>query len=220
MGWRDIAGEHADVFRSKVLTALAQAYEENCQRFAPEDLGDNNITFGVNVSQNFRFLLAQELDGIAGLSVRHPRNSFVVETGGGHIVHFYKAPPGVFDLGALRFDSSATQIELVRENSEQLAFDLRQTTEPGSSSSHIVVVHFGDPDEGFRRADVGAPLLSSTEGLQWAWTECLSELAFSNQNRPEWEHGQGLEEIDVDFGLRLRDNDEGEDDVSRGQLRG
>jgi hypothetical protein len=206
--WREIMGPQAEDLRQAILRAITDAYAENCQRFHPEDLGDNNITFGVAVSQNLRFLLELALDGRPDLEILRPRNSFVVVVAGGYQVHFYKAPPGVFDVRQLRFDASATQQELVESNAEQLAWRFDDTDATGGDAEHLVIVHFGDPIEGFCRADVGAPLESPTDGLQWDWVECLSNPA--DEILQPWTNGVGdSDEEDEDFGLRLR---EGEDD--------
>jgi hypothetical protein len=214
MHWeRTMGAGRAQWLRKTILRALEEAYDENCRRFAPEDLGDNNITFGVAVSQNLRFLLERALEGATGIAISRPQNSFVVVVDGIYRLHFYKAPPGIFDVRSLRFDASKTQLALVQENADQLAFRF-DATDDGSSDGepgHIVVVHFGDPLEGLHRADVGAPVASSTAGLEWEWVECLSDptLEIGDPSVPPEEVSAADDEVE-DFDLRLREDGEEE----------
>lgn len=53
-----IWGEH---LRVGLLTAIEQVYDENCQRFAPEDIGDNNKTFGITVSENLYYVIERDV---------------------------------------------------------------------------------------------------------------------------------------------------------------
>lgn len=200
--------------REAILRALQSAYDENCRRYAPDDLGDNNITFGVAVSQNLRFLLERELRDFPGIEIVRPRGSFAVLIDRTFELYFYKAPPGVFDIRALRLDASQTQIELVDANTNQLSlFDPEPREEP-DELRRLACIHFGDPLEGLHRADVGAPHTSPSDGLQWQWAECLStgeELLDAGQLA---EGLRSVEEGDDDeFDLRMR-SDESDSDMT------
>lgn len=212
--WERIVGPlRADPMREAILRALQSAYDENCRRHAPDDLGDNNLTFGVAVSQNLRFLLERELHDFPSIEIVRPRGSFAVLIDGKFELYFYKAPPGVFDIRALRLDASRTQIELVDANTNQLSlFDPEPQGEP-EELRRLACIHFGDPLEGLHRADVGAPHNSTDGGLQWEWAECLSTGEELLDAGPTAENLRDVEEEDDDFDLRLR-SDEGDSDMT------
>jgi hypothetical protein len=177
MSWNSIApGAGGHDLRLRVMRAIQDAYDENVRRFAPDDLGDNNITFGVSVSQNLRHLPEREVDGIEGVEVLRPRNSFVLRLHDRFVVHFYKAPPGIFDVRALRFDESEMKIELAQVNADQLSFTFEGLAEAPAAAAaslptHVVVVHFGDPIGGLHRVEVGSPYANVMGGCEWAWIE-------------------------------------------------
>jgi hypothetical protein len=196
--------------RRVIQRALVEVYDENIRRYAPEDLGDNNITFGVNVSQNLRFLIERDVADLDSVEVERPRNSFILRVGRS-MIHFYKAPPAVFDITALTFDESELKLELRQENAAQLSFDF---TDGWSTSralpSHVVVVHFGDPLGGFEHAEVGAPYSTATGGCDWAWHERFDidediDDSSAEPMEPEPKVGPG-------FGLQLRESREAADD--------
>jgi hypothetical protein len=208
--WERIVGLlRAAPMREAILRALQSAYDENCRRYAPEDLGDNNVTFGVAVSQNLRFLLERELRDIPGIEIVRPRGSFAVLIDREFELYFYKAPPGVFDIRALRLDASRTQIELVDANTNQLSLFDPEPNHEADELHGLACIHFGDPLEGLRRADVGAPHSSPIDGLQWQWAECLSTGEELLEAESTAEALRDLEEDDDDFDLRLR-SDEGD----------
>lgn len=190
--------------RDAVLRALQSAYDENCRRHSPEDLGDNNVTFGVAVSQNLRFLLERELQAFPGIEIARPRGSFAVVIDRKFELYFYKAPPGVFDIRALRLDASRTQIELVGANTNQLSLFGPEPEGESDELRRLACIHFGDPLEGLHRADVGAPHSSTDDRLQWRWAECLSTGEELLREEPTSEDARQFEEEDDDFDLRLR----------------
>lgn len=165
--------------REELVTVVRRAYDENCARF-DEELGDNATTFGICLFHNITFLLERRLEPVAEICVTRPDNSFVIETEG-YSVHVYKAPPGTDSMAGIRFDQSAIRLGLIEANSEQLRLDIPEQL-AGSAAGflnarHLVVVHFGDPVEGLRHIDIGAPMRSSLNGLSWAWVESLTQTA-------------------------------------------
>lgn len=213
--WDHIAGGlRAEPLRSAILRALQDAYDENCRRHSPDDLGDNNITFGVAVSQNLRFLLERELDTLSlpGIKIIRPRGSFAVQIDNTFEIHFYKAPPGILDIRKLKLDATQTQLELTEANSDQLTFDFGLPDVEPVELHSLACIHFGDPFEGLHRADIGAPLAVPIDGAAWHWAECLNtgELVFGE---PEMILTSDNEEEDEDFDLRLR-TDESEPGMS------
>lgn len=215
MSWRDFAqGRWGEELRLRLLRALEMAYDENGQRFAPDDIGDNNLVFGVAISENSKFLIERDVVArLDGVEVERPRNAWRLRLWGGVALYVYKAPPGVVDVRQLRFRSSQTKLELIEENADQLTFTFE---EPGLRSAartlgHVVVVHFGDPDGGLVRVDVGAPYATPLNGCEWEWVECLSALEpFVDQPREDEQLGSDAMD-DEDFGLEMRDDDIDED---------
>jgi hypothetical protein len=166
--------------RAAILRALNTAYAENAGRFAPEDLGDNNTTFGVNVVHNGRYLVELEVDGIDGVVVRRAKNSFWLEVDG-RPLYIYKAPPGQSTVHGMRFDESDLRLQILEQNTEQLQFDF--TTPPAQAGAdpevaivatpvlHPVITHFGSPEAGFGHAMIGAPYKTADGGCEWSWIE-------------------------------------------------
>ena len=210
MGWYEISGrDWGDEIRHCILTAIRDAYDENSRRYAPDDLGDNNMTFGVNVSQNLRFLLAHAVADLPGIEVERPRGSFVLVLWGRVVLHFYKAPPGVVDVRDLRFDESKTKLELLAENADQLALEFDEPEFVHRPElRHAVVIHFGDPIGGLSHVEVGAPFASPVNGHDWEWVESLSDPpAPALDGGDPADHDEDSEEADEeDFDLRLRDD--------------
>ena len=173
MSWSQvIPGPRGRHLRAVIVRALHEVYDENSRRFAPDDLGDNNITFGVNVSQNLRFAIDRDTSDLEGMAIARPRNSFVLRLEPRFTVHFYKAPPGATDIRMLRFDESEMKLELRHENAAQLSFEFDDAVSSSATiPSHIVIVHFGGPETSFQRAEVGSPYSTATGGCQWAWHE-------------------------------------------------
>jgi hypothetical protein len=203
--WDELVGPgRAHTLRDALMRALQAAYDENGKRFAPDDLGDNNVTFGVSVSQNLRFLIEREVEGIAGIEVVRPRGSFALRIDERVELYFYKAPPGVCDVRSLRFDASKMQLEILEANSNQLALDFGDEPAQPGELRHVVCVHFGDPFEGLHRADVGAPTESALEGIRWEWLECLSDDGDEASATP-LDNAPREDDDDDDFDLRLRD---------------
>lgn len=215
MSWREIApGAWGEQLRLGILAAIEQVYDENCQRFAPEDIGDNNMTFGITVSENLHFVIERDVIPVTdGAVVEKPRNAWMVRLWGGVVLHIYKAPPGAIDVRELRFNASKTKLELVSQNADQLElFEKEKTHTLGSKDlHHVVIVHFGDPQNGLRRVDVGAPILDDVLGYDWTWVDALSELdPYQEDDASEGEVGSDSVD-DEDFGLEMRD-DVGDDE--------
>ena len=206
--------------RGVIVRALIEVYDENVRRHAPEDLGDNDITFGVNVSQNLRHVVERDTAGFVDVECDRPRNSFVLRVREDAMVHFYKAPPGVTDIRALTFDESELKLDLRQENADQLSiYDLvKDNSSHTAMPSHVVIVHFGDPQTGFHYAEAGAPFTTATGRCDWVWHERL-DVADGLLDAPRDEDQSGPI-ADPGLGLELRDipDDEvGADDDQTGE---
>ncbi len=175
MRFDEIAGpQRAARLRRLFLDAINDAYTENVGRFS-EDLGDNALTFAVCVVHNLRHLLEEALEHEPGIRFSRPRNSFQVEIDARRLVHFYKGRSGTSDVGEIRFDQSRTKLELLTANAEQLAmvFEEDEAVLEQCQMRHLVVVHVGNPSDGFVDAWIGAPVLSPVNGFRWLWLERL-----------------------------------------------
>ena len=188
--------------RGLISSCLIDAYTENCGRFS-DDLGDNNLTFAVSVIHNLRHLLDEAFVGEPGVVPSRPANSFQLEIDGKVAIHFYKAPSGPSDVGEIRFDESKKKIQLIAENSAQLAFvfdDAAQVV-PGREPRHLIVIHAGTPARGFIGASIGAPLFSPVNGTIWLWRESLTSDGASSTPAAEpcWSPDTALPELIVEL---------------------
>lgn len=164
--------------RAAILRALTTAYTENAGRFAPEDLGDDNMTFGVCIVRNVWHLVELEVDGIDGVVARRAKNSFWLEIDGCPL-YIYKARPGRSTVRGMRFDESEVRVQILEQNTYQLQFNF--TPGPADADAevdivatpvlHPVITHFGSPDVGFDHAMIGAPYKTADGGCEWSWIE-------------------------------------------------
>lgn len=211
-----VPGDRGVELKRLLIAAIREAYAENVARHAPDDIGDNNTTFGVSVSHNLRFLAERAVEGMAGVEARRPRNSFVLDVDGRHAIFLYKAPPGVTSIHSLRFDESELKVEIATVNAAQLELNFENPTLGGVEAqdtplpSHAVIVHFGDSETGFRHAVVGAPYRTLDGGCEWWWEEAFEDPAGRLQRDgsvdPAGDGGHG-------FGLRLREVEAEEHDA-------
>lgn len=171
-----IGAERARRLRAVLLKKVDEAYDENCDRFR-EALGDNNITFGVSVTHNLRHLVEEALIGEPGFKTSRPRGSFQIEIDGIVAVHLYKARQGENGPEMIRLDDSQTKIELVskNQNPDQLMLTFDEPVEEivRGGVRQLLVLHIGDPEEGFEIAYIGAPSYSPVNGFRWMWLETL-----------------------------------------------
>ena len=194
-----------------LLRAMTIAYAENAQRFDPDDLGDNNTTFGVNVVHNLRHLAELEVDGIDGVIVRRAKNSFWFEIDG-RPLYIYKAPPGYTSVHGMRFDESDLRLEILEQNTDQLQFDLDgKQGDPAaairSPQLHPVITHFGSPEAGFTHASIGAPYKAKDGSCEWSWIEPFEDIDDGVSDAQEADTPTP-EDPGEDFELRLRDKSE------------
>jgi hypothetical protein len=172
-----VPGQRGERLRAGLIAAMHEAYTENVARHAPDDLGDNNTTFGVNVTHNLRFLVERVVEDDERILRRRPRNGFFLEIDGRFALYFYKAPPGTTSIRGLRFDESEMKLQIARGNADQLKLDLdgllpaETQLRADELPRHAVIVHFGGPELGFEQAYIGAPYRTATGACEWAWYE-------------------------------------------------
>ena len=205
-----VPDERGRDLRRVILRAIEDVYEENARRYAPDELGDNNVTFGVSVTHNARHCVERDMAEVVGVVAERPRNSFRLRIDGRVSVYFYKAPPGAIDIRGLAFDESELKLEIRTVNADQLSFNF-DTEQTVMSTTHmptnIVIVHFGDPVAGFDHAEVGAPYTTDTGACAWAWHERFEDesssedgLSGDRRNSPDAPSGS-----QPGLGLRLRE---------------
>lgn len=210
MSWSSIApGPDGLELRRQLVLAVETVYAENVQRHVPDELGDNNKTFGTNVSENLKHFVTNAARSSAIASVTRGR-SFQLHVLG-YAISFYKAPPGATSVASLSFDDSDFKQDLVQHNATiaQRELDFESGDPAGKDPDvpqvigreHIVIAHFGSAEDGFSHAVVGAPHLTDT-GTEWKWQEAF-EIAAEEINIPnspvlsDPAHAGG-------FGLRLK----------------
>ena len=233
MAWNQIAPNgFEDEFRSAVLVGINESYDENCRRFAPEDVGDNNVSFSHSVRENLRFLVRRNIDDLSG---RHIELAGAIEVfwrgpvyeirlPGNVRLHIYKAPPGTEDVRELRFKASKRQVEILEVNAAQLALRFDEAVAGASVSTsapvrHIVAFHFGDPVDGLDRVAVGEPYLSDLNAPDWMWIESLSDGTLLYQRDEPSASEPIAEDVDDDFDdleVRRRSPEEDEGDAPTG----
>lgn len=230
MAWNEITPEGMqDKLRQALLAGIQESYDENCRRFAAEDLGDNNVNFSHNIRENLRFLVQRNVEIFPEVEVFWRGPLYELRLPGNMRVHIYKAPPGAIDVRQLRFDASQRQVEILEVNAEQLVLRLEEAAMDSDDDAqgrtprrHIVVVHFGDPVSGLSHVEVGEPFLSNLDAPDWLWVESLTDgTLLYERDRSEEADLVSYDMDDDDFGdLALRDEpDEDSADGPTGTAR-
>lgn len=207
MSWSAMFPNNGRALRAAITRAMREVYDENVGRFAPDDLGDNNTTFGVNVCHNLRHVLQRDTAEFEEVEADYPRGSFVLRIEG-VTVHFYKASPGTLDLRTMKFDESKLKLDIRTQNTAQLS--LLDEHSSSATVSRLVVVHFGSPEQGFLYAEAGAPFTTATGACDWLWHERF-DIGDDLLDSPQSSEPKGDAPSDHGFGLELRD--EPEDDT-------
>lgn len=171
-----ITAPHAATLKTLLCQAAAAAHIENAERFAPDDLGDDARTYGICTSNSARFLAGRaiedaDLDGVTvcergmiwWLEIDRGENATVR-------VYFYKAPPGASTVWDLRLDDAEVKKQLSKSNGQQLDLFNRNGHPGRAELLNLIVVHYGDPYDGFDKVDVGAPYITK-DALAWDWHE-------------------------------------------------
>ena len=202
MSWSDtFPDEIGDRLRITINRTLRQVYDGNVRRYDPDDIGDNNMTFAVNLTHNLRHCLEQEVSEVEEIVVYRPQNSFFLRIADCADLHFYKAQPGASSIRDLKFDESDLKLTLRNENTVQLALDLGDGYFSSTKTlPHVVVAHFGDPIDGFGRAEVGSPYSTTAGSCDWIWHHHLEgddgDAGYADRTlnpNPRTEPGFGLE---------------------------
>jgi len=151
-------------FGRKMLASIARSYEVR-RHTHDESIGDNAMTFGMNVRFTVEKFLEDELATHPGLTIARPMGSFQIAYRE-HIFHFYKFGMHVNDsIDNLSLDDSTTKINLVIDNQMSL---------PGIPTlRHWIVAHSGNPQQGLIEVYIGAPNTLGEHGSPWAWRQRL-----------------------------------------------
>ncbi|HEY4896490.1 MAG TPA: hypothetical protein VII01_10405 [Solirubrobacteraceae bacterium] len=171
-----IGGSRAEVLRGLLCKAAHVAHRENGARFAPEDLGDEALMYGLGTTINARHLAGRsiedaDLDGVAvcehgrvwWLELQRPDGTAVR-------AYLYKAPPSARTVHDLRLDDTEIKKELSTSNGQQMALFNRSGGKGNAQLLNILIVHYGDAVTGLEKLDVGAPYVNGDE-IAWDWYE-------------------------------------------------
>lgn len=212
-----LPGDRGAAVRATLLAAIRRAYTENVDRYDPEGIGDDATWFGLSVSRNLWHIAEAATQDMAGVRARRASNTFFLEVDYVYELYFCKAPPGATSVGAVTFDSHVRSRIVTRNGSHlQMRLDLEGQTARAVSdeelSHYAVIVHFGDPEEGFSHAIIGAPYLLTNGEFGWEWQEPFGADGDTEEGSsgscpaaPQPKQDAG------DFGLVLRDQN---DDVA------
>lgn len=171
-----VGGTRAEVLRGLLCKAAYIAHRENGARFAPEDLGDEALIYGLGTTINARHVAGRsieeaDLNGVAvcergrvwWLEIQRPDGTAVC-------AYFYKAPPSARTVHDLRLDDTEIKKELSTSNGQQIALFNRSGGEGNAELLNILIVHYGDPLTGLEKIDIGAPYVTRGE-IAWDWYE-------------------------------------------------
>jgi hypothetical protein len=174
--WEELIGRaRADTLRARLCEAAATAHRRNGERFDP-NLGDEALLYGLNTTFNARHVARQlieeaKLDGVAvGEQGRIWWLEIQREDGSAVCVYFYKARPGARTIRDLCLDDAEIKRELSTTNGQQMALFNRSGGDGNVELLNLVVAHWGDPDTGLQKLEVGAPYLEDRE-IMWDWHE-------------------------------------------------
>lgn len=209
-----VPGDRGAVLRTALLDAVDRAYTENVDRYDPEGIGDDATWFGLSVSRNLWHIAEAMTKDINGVRARRASNTFFLEIDDTYEIYFCKAPPGAGSVEAVNFDSHVRSRIITRNGSHlQMRLDLGGQTPRSLSDEHLahyaVVVHFGDPDDGFSHAMIGAPYLLPNGEFGWEWQEPFGSDALGEDVLADAEPVAPQPTPDADdFGLAMRDEDD------------
>jgi hypothetical protein len=179
--WSELVpGMRGQILRTLMCDAAAIAHTENGARFAPDDLGDDALIYGLCTTNSARYVAGRRVEEaqLEGVWVCERGRVWWLEIQreAGPIlrVYFYKAPPGARSVHGLRLDDTEIKKELSTVNGQQLELFNRSGARGSAELLNLVVVHFGDPSSGLEKLDVGAPYLAHGE-VAWDWFESFDD---------------------------------------------
>ena len=183
-----VPGPRGSRMRRALVEAMRTVYAENVERYDPDDLGDNNMTFAVSVVHNLRHFAERVVEPIEGVEAHRGHNSFWLLIDRERPLYLYKAPPGTLSVDSMRFDESDLRQQITQRNAShlQLQLDVCQAgtaPEEDQLPPYAVIVHFGDPEGAFSHAVIGAPYRIADGSCLWAWLQPF-------EAEPDELHGQ------------------------------
>jgi len=172
--------EELEPFTIPAVKELHRVYDENAARFEPL-LGDDAMTFGVNMYRNSWYTMERVADDLPGWTSARPDGSLVI-CGAGMRIHVYKhGQDETDDPDNFRLDQQASETKrlIAASNAGQLSFDLEPvvevSVEPDESDlRELVIIHAGNRDDGCCSIRIGAPVPADEVGSSpWRWIEEL-----------------------------------------------
>jgi len=165
--------DYFDAFVMEVIVrALYASYDRNVLAFDPE-IGNTSMSFGVSTWQSSMYFLEQGFGSVVGAEVHRSGSAFHIKLPNCRI-SFYKFGSSMKDRAEdfrLNGERSRKRLLIVENNQMSLFnFTMDREAQP-VAVPEIVVVHSGNPDEGFLQAWVGAPISSDRAEAGWLWLE-------------------------------------------------
>lgn len=166
----------AEEVATRSVSALRRAYSSNTERF-DESVGDDPLTFGVQVWRNSWFQLEIELSQIRGVNTSRPKGSLAISVGRA-ILHPYKVGSTEnVNLDHVTLSGTITKERIAASNSQLTLFEEGEESESGDIRPiNLVLAHSGNPFDGLCAVWTGAPTLND-EGPAWAWIEPIFRIA-------------------------------------------
>lgn len=171
--FRDVLPEAlADELKDRLVSALQHVYAINSERYNPE-LGDDGLTFGVQVWRNSWYELEAAVQDIPEVVTSRPDGSLVIRIGE-VCLHSYKVGnTEQLNVNNVQISGTATKNRIVHSNFEQL--QLFSTTASAAGPPNLVLVHTGNSFDGLCAAWVGAPT-EDEAGPSWHWVEMIYQI--------------------------------------------
>lgn len=177
MNWsRAIPSDLEPLVRGAICACALEAFDDTIGWYST-DKGHDPQLFGSAITKVVRKLVEFELLDREGLAVErrgHVWRLLWEHEGAPYSLSIYKAKPGSLSVIDLEFKTEA-KLQVPKGNSAQLTLDGLE--HPAEAASHLMAVVFGDPDGGFDRVVVGAPIAVVDDNdkllIEWAWSEEL-----------------------------------------------
>lgn len=171
----------ADELSDRLVSALQHVYAINAERYDPQ-LGDDGLTFGVQVWRNSWHELEAAVQTLHDISTARPDGSLVLRIGDVRL-HTYKVGnTEELNIHNVRISGTATKDRIVHSNVEQL--QLFSTAPPATGPPNLVLAHAGNPFDGLCAVYVGAPT-EDEAGPSWSWVESLYQIPPDEVRRGE-----------------------------------
>ena len=172
----------AHLLADRFVAALRRVYILNAERHE-EAIGDDRLTFGVQVWRNSWFALEEELTDLDLVRTSRPNGSLAIHIGRA-ILHPYKVgATEELNIETVRIAGTLTKDRIAASNQMTL-FEEESPSGSASEPAHLVLAHSGNPFDGLCGIWVGAPTLTD-DGPAWLWVEQIYRIPPEEVRRTE-----------------------------------